>query len=179
MEGDKDAKWRLYRDRTGARTWSVWIHKGDLLRLVAALRCEYVRKGVADIAANAAQPAAEADGSDDESDAGDKRDADSDADMDSPGGTTDQTQGSQSSSKGDDSCASSSTARVSGNSKLQWGMVKSQWVGVNTDRKGEKHTIVKAVSKFDSQGNYRCAQEFATLKAIAKDEMIERMAKIS
>ena len=163
----------------GAKTWCVWIHQGDLLRFVAALRCEYVRKGVPEIAANAAQPGAEADGSDVETEQGDGADADSDADMDSPGGTTDQTQGSQSSSKGEDSYASSSTARVSGNSTLEWNIVKSEWVDVYTDLKGEQHTIVKAVSRFDSLGVYRRPEDFATLKAKAKDEVTERMAKFS
>ena len=80
---------------------------------------------------------------------------------------------------GNDSYASSCSARVSGNGTLEWNIAKSAWVGVYTDLKGEQHTVVKAVSRMDSLGVCRHPEEFATLKAKAKEEVTERMAKFS
>ena len=119
VDTDKDATWRLWRDGK-PKYWSVWIHKDDLLKFVAALRSEYVRKGVAEINAGEAHPGGE--GNEQEGDSDTEQggeiekedDEDDDKGSDSPDATTDVTQGSQSSTTSLDS----SSSRVSGATAL-------------------------------------------------------------
>ena len=114
---DRDATWRLWRDGK-LKYWSVWIHKEDLLKFVAALRSEYVRKGVAKINAGEAHPGGEGNeqGGNADAEQGDEsgQEDDDDKGSDSPDATTDVTQGSQSSTTSLDS----SSSRVSGATAL-------------------------------------------------------------
>ena len=111
------ATWRLWRDGK-PKYWSVWIHKDDLLKFVAALRSEYVRKGVAKINAGEAHPGGEGNeqGGNADAEQGDEsgQEDDDDKGSDSPDATTDVTQGSQSSTTSLDS----SSSRVSGATAL-------------------------------------------------------------
>ena len=117
---DRDATWRLWRDET-MKYWSVWIHIEDLLKFVAALRSEYVRKGGAEINAGEAHPGGEGNeqGGNADAEQGDESGQEDDDDddnkgSDSPDATTDVTQGSQSSTTSLDS----SSSRVSGATAL-------------------------------------------------------------
>ena len=118
---DKDATWRLWRDGN-KKNWSVWIHKDDLLKFLAALRSEYERKGVDEINAGEVHPGVTGNeqGGDADTEQGDEsgeeeeEDDDDDEGSDSPDATTDVTQGSQSSTTSLDS----SSSRVNGATAL-------------------------------------------------------------